>query len=58
MLYLHANVITNFAELAPLGKFHGLRKLTLHGNPIENLPNYRAFVLLMVRVTFLFVKTL
>lgn len=36
ILYLHGNKIDKREELEKLGKLTNLRKLCLHGNPIEN----------------------
>ena len=47
VIYLHANSISNFKDLKVLSKFTGLRKLTLHGNPIEDQENYRMFITLL-----------
>ena len=35
ILYLHANKIASIKEVDKLTQLTGLRKLTLHGNPIE-----------------------
>ena len=48
MVYLHANGIESLRALAPLRGLSGLRKLTLHGNPVENVPHYRHFIMLLV----------
>mmetsp|Transcript_12119 Transcript_12119/g.15601 ORF Transcript_12119/g.15601 Transcript_12119/m.15601 type:complete len:179 (+) Transcript_12119:77-613(+) len=48
VVYLHGNKITDFQDLLPLGRMSQLKKLTLHGNPVEDLPNYRSFVILMI----------
>eukprot|EP00899_Mesostigma_viride_P003183 jgi/Mesvir1/12866/Mv05892-RA.1 len=47
-LYLHGNAIRSLKEVEKLGKLPNLVKLTLNGNPIEELPNYRLFVFAMV----------
>ena len=41
MLYLHGNKIEKFGDLSILTRLPNMYSLTLHGNPIENLPNYR-----------------
>ena len=41
MLYLHANEITKLNDVKKLGKLSGLQKLTLHGNPVAELPHYK-----------------
>lgn len=41
MLYMHGNQITSLREINKLGKMTKLKKLTFHGNPIEEAPNYR-----------------
>mmetsp|Transcript_6599 Transcript_6599/g.23290 ORF Transcript_6599/g.23290 Transcript_6599/m.23290 type:complete len:188 (-) Transcript_6599:62-625(-) len=45
VLYLHGNNITKLSEVTKLGQLANLQKLTLHGNPMEELPNYRLHVL-------------
>jgi len=47
-LFLHANKISNLAEIDKLAKLANLRSLTLHGNPIEEEKNYRLYVILMI----------
>lgn len=44
-LYLHGNYIQNLDETKKLNGFHDLQSLTLYGNPIETVPNYRLWVL-------------
>ncbi|EFC46375.1 hypothetical protein NAEGRDRAFT_4690, partial [Naegleria gruberi] len=44
-LYLHANNITSLNEIAPLQRFRELKYLTLLGNPIEDIKNYRFCIL-------------
>nr|CAG4711333.1 unnamed protein product [Naegleria fowleri] len=44
-LYLHANQITSLNEIAVLQKFKNLKYLTLFGNPIEEIRNYRFCIL-------------
>ena len=41
MIYLHGNKIRRFADIQKLQHLPNLYSLTLHGNPIENYPNYR-----------------
>merc|ERR1711973_692996 len=48
-LYLHGNQISNLNELNKLTKISKLRRLTLHGNPIETMPNYRPRVILLLQ---------
>jgi len=45
VLYLHANNISSFAAIKPLGSLQSLTSLTLHGNPIEARKHYRNYVL-------------
>ena len=45
VLYLHANKISKFGEIKPLGELAKLRSLTLHGNPIEDKKHYRVYVI-------------
>ena len=47
VIYLHANSISSLKDLKPLSKFSALRKLTLHGNPIEDEENYRVLINLL-----------
>lgn len=44
-LYLHGNYITNLEETRKLNSFNNLQSLTLYGNPIETIKNYRLWVL-------------
>nr|KAG5698533.1 hypothetical protein BaRGS_023236 [Batillaria attramentaria] len=41
ILYLHANAITDIKEADKLAGLKKLRKLTLHGNEIENVKGQR-----------------
>ncbi len=45
MLYLHGNNIRRAAEIDKLSELRRLRSLTLHGNPVESLDDYRMCVL-------------
>jgi len=45
ILYLHANKIEEISEVDKLHNIRSLRKLAVHGNTIENVPHYRAYVL-------------
>jgi len=46
MLYLHGNRISNLAEVDKLSAVGGtLIKITMHGNSVEALPNYREYIL-------------
>jgi hypothetical protein len=47
-LFLHANKISNLAEIDKLAKLPNIRSLTLHGNPLEEEKNYRLYVILMI----------
>lgn len=44
-LYLHFNYIKNLEELEKLKELKNLNKLMVHGNPIDQLPGYRTFVI-------------
>lgn len=44
-LYLHGNYIYQLEEVRKLGNLENLISLTLHGNPIEQIPGYRMYVL-------------
>ena len=44
-LYMHGNYISNLEETKKLSGFENLQSLTLYGNPIETIKNYRLWVL-------------
>ena len=44
ILYLHGNKIADMKTIVKLRKLTCLRSLTLHGNPIEQTPSYRRYV--------------
>ncbi|XP_074428301.1 leucine-rich repeat-containing protein 51 [Larus michahellis] len=44
-LQLHGNSISSLAEVDKLGVLPQLRRLTLHGNPMEEQRGYRSYVL-------------
>ena len=44
-LYMHGNYIANLEETKKLSGFENLQSLTLYGNPIETIKNYRLWVL-------------
>ena len=44
-LYMHGNYISNLDETKKLNQFQDLQSLTLYGNPIETVKNYRLWVL-------------
>lgn len=44
-LYMHGNYISNLEETKKLSGFNNLQSLTLYGNPIETIKNYRLWVL-------------
>ncbi|KAK6172600.1 hypothetical protein SNE40_016223 [Patella caerulea] len=48
ILYLHGNQINNIGEVEKLQSLKNLRKLTLHGNPVENVKGYRHHVLALM----------
>ena len=45
ILYLHSNDIKKLSEIDKLAALPELRKITLHGNPIEDLQGYRQYVI-------------
>lgn len=45
MIYLHANAIADIGQVDKLRGLSKLRSLTLHGNPLEETPNYRFYVI-------------
>jgi len=47
MIYLHGNKIRKFSDLKHLSPLKNLYSITLHGNPIENAPNYRSNIISM-----------
>jgi hypothetical protein len=48
VLYLHGNDIGEIKEIAKLSKFKNLRSLTLHGNPMDEVRNYRYHILALI----------
>jgi len=48
MIYLHGNKIPSLEDLSKLKCLPNLYSLTLHGNPLENTPEYRASILTML----------
>jgi len=54
VVYLHANRIRKVSQAKVLTDLQNLRSLTLHGNPCEDVKNYR----LMVTGMFPKIKTL
>lgn len=44
-LYLHCNYIFDMAELLELSKLKYLRNLTVHGNPLDRIDNFRLVVI-------------
>ena len=45
ILYLHANSIEKLSEIDKLGALPELFSITLHGNPIENIPGYKQYII-------------
>jgi Leucine-rich repeat (LRR) protein len=45
VLYLHGNYILNLEEVRKLNTLPELHTLTLYGNPMEQIDNYRMWVL-------------
>jgi Leucine-rich repeat (LRR) protein len=43
--YLHANFIADMSQITKFSNCEHLQTLTLYGNPIEYIPNYRLTVL-------------
>ena len=48
VVYLHVNCIEKISQLRMLRNLPNLRKLTLHGNPVEETKNYRYHVIEML----------
>jgi Leucine-rich repeat (LRR) protein len=44
-LYLHGNYFSNMEQVRKLNQFEDLQSLTLYANPIEQVTNYRLWVL-------------
>ena len=44
ILYLHGNNILDVNKLLKLRYLKNLRSLTIHGNPVEKMPNYRRYI--------------
>lgn len=44
-LYLHVNYIRDLKEIEKLSGLNELRSLTIHGNPLENIPGFRIFII-------------
>ncbi|XP_071087426.1 leucine-rich repeat-containing protein 51-like [Haliotis cracherodii] len=45
ILYLHGNKIVKIQEVDKLQSLRNLRKLTLHGNPVEEFKGYKQYIL-------------
>jgi hypothetical protein len=45
VLYLHGNAISRLKDIDRLKSLKQIRKLTLHGNPVEDNKNYRKYVI-------------
>lgn len=50
-LYLHGNYFSNLDDVKKLGGLKHLHTLTLYGNPIEQIPGYRLWVLGVIYLT-------
>lgn len=48
ILYLHGNSIRNISEVKKLKSLMLLTRLTLHGNPIDSIPQYRSIVIHLI----------
>ncbi|XP_058807068.1 leucine-rich repeat-containing protein 51-like [Phymastichus coffea] len=44
ILYLHGNLLSDMKSIVKLRSLTNLRNLTLHGNPIEQMPAYRRYI--------------
>jgi len=42
---LHANYIADFDELLKLAPIESLRNLTIHGNPLDTVRNFRLHII-------------
>lgn len=45
MLYLHCNYIYDMNQLKKLQHLQELKTLTIHGNPLTNVPSFRIYVI-------------
>ena len=43
--YLHCNFIKDLKELSNLKDCKNLKSITVHGNPIEAIPNFRIYII-------------
>ena len=46
-LYLHANYIPSIKEFTNLKELTQLRNLTVHGNPLVRIPNFRLYFIVI-----------
>lgn len=46
-LYLHVNYIADTKEFMKISTLPQLRALTVHGNPIDKIPNFRLYLISM-----------
>lgn len=44
-LYLHSNHIKDFAEITKLQHLKELKTFTIHGNPLDIIPQFRALII-------------
>lgn len=44
IFYLHGNNISDIIDVTKLKGLRNLRSFTLHGNPVENVPEYRSYM--------------
>ena len=44
-IYLHVNFFNSFKDIRKLCHLESLKTATLHGNPIEQIPGYRLYVI-------------
>lgn len=44
-LYLHANKLKDITEFQKLQGLTELRTLTVHGNPLDTIPNFRLYII-------------
>ncbi|KAK3909947.1 Leucine-rich repeat-containing protein 51 [Frankliniella fusca] len=48
ILYLHGNQLTKLNSVAKLRHLQKLRNLTLRGNPIDEIPSYRSYIISII----------
>jgi hypothetical protein len=47
-LYLHCNLLKDFAEIKKFAHIQLLNSLTIHGNPLENHKQFRSIIIALL----------